>query len=108
MKPNAPPHHVVTRFATASVPILAAAACASLTVQQRAGVNKVQVISSEPALNCQNLGVVTGSPQSEGPGGMRAKALALGANTVHLDAQGGAMAFYCPDAAEAASEEPTP
>lgn len=70
--------------------------------------NKVQVINSEPALNCQNLGVVTGSPQSEGPSGMRAKALALGANTVHLDAQGGAMAFYCPDAVEAAPEEPTP
>ena len=98
-----------TRVALAQgLVLLATTGCATLTAQQRAAVSKVSVITSEPALNCQNLGVVSGSRESEGPDGVRAKAVLLGANTVRVDAQGATTAFYCPDSAEAPDTEPTP
>ena len=102
---------VLERFASLALAIAATPACATLTVAQQAAVSKVQVITAEPATNCQNLGIVTGSRESDGPGGTRAKAVILGANTVHVDPQGVSTAFYCPDAvpAEVAGDvEPTP
>jgi hypothetical protein len=99
----------VTAWIVAGMPVLATSACATLTAEQRAAAAKVQVITSEPALECQNLGVVSGSREGDGPGGVRAKAVLLGANTVRMDKQGVTTAFYCPDAAETASDtDPVP
>jgi hypothetical protein len=109
MKPADSNIHVVAGLVAASLCALVTSACAHLTPQQRVGANKILVITTEPALNCQNLGVVTGARDGDGPGGIRAKALVLGGNTVRVDAQGLAMAFYCPDAVEPPpAEEPTP
>ena len=83
--------------------------CGSLTAQQRAAVAKVQIITAEPAVNCQNLGPVSGSLQSDGPGGIRAKAVLLGGNTVGVDAHAVMTAFYCPEAVTPPSNaDPTP
>jgi len=82
----------------AAVSVLATSSCGSLTAEQRAAMAKVQVITTEPALNCQNLGPVSGSFTSDGPRGIRAKAVLLGGNTVVVDAHAVTTAFYCPPA----------
>jgi hypothetical protein len=71
-----------------------AAACGSLTADQRAAVANVQVVNAEPAAECQNLGAVSGSVADAR--GIRWKAVVLGANTVHLDGPSTGTAFYCP------------
>ena len=76
--------------------LLATSSCGSLTAEQRAAVAKVQIITTEPALNCQNLGAVSGSFNSDGARGVRAKAVLLGGNTVVVDAHAVTTAFYCP------------
>jgi len=99
----------IAALVTAGLALLATAACASLTPLQQEAVAKVQVIHLTPALNCQNLGVVTGSRESAEPDGIRAKAVFKGANVVHLERDGVATALYCPDSAvEPTGEEPTP
>jgi hypothetical protein len=90
----------------ASVSLLATAGCASLTAEQQAAVAKVQVINREPERNCQNLGAVSGSADSMGPGGIRAKAVLLGGNTVYVDAHGVTTAFYCPGTITPRAEVP--
>jgi hypothetical protein len=85
--------------------LLATNACATVTVEQHMAVAKVLVITTEPARDCQNLGPVTGSRDSDTPSGARARTLAMGGNTVRVDAQGGMAAFYCPNPPEV---EPTP
>ncbi len=84
-----------------AVCLLALVSCGSVTEEQRLAISRVQVLSGEPAPNCQNLGSVTGSRDSDGPHGVRAKAVKLGANTVRMDSSGSAYAFYCPAAAVA-------
>jgi hypothetical protein len=86
----------------------ATSACAGLTAQQQAAVAKVQIITAEPALNCQNLGIVSGSRESDGASGVRGKTVILGGNTVHATPQGVTTAFYCPEAAPAPDAEPVP
>ena len=87
-------------------------ACASLTAEQQAAVSKVQLVSSDPAENCQNLGTVSGSRDADGPGGMRGKTVLMGGNTIRVDAKGGlsaaGTAFYCPAAKADPDAEPTP
>jgi len=87
-------------------------ACASLTAEQQAAVSKVQVMSSDPATNCQNLGTVSGSRDSDGASSMRGKTVRMGGNTVRVDAKGvlstDATAFYCPPPKADPDAEPTP
>ena len=76
-----------------------AAACAGLTPDQQAAVRKVQVRNVSPDHRCQNLGAVSGSQTSESGGGMKAKAVILGGNTLSINEDGSAMVLYCPDLA---------
>jgi len=75
--------------------------CAGLTPEQQAAVSKVQVLRSDPAGNCQNLGTVSGSPDSDDSGGIKAKTVLMGGNTARVDEKGAiqstATVFYCPD-----------
>ncbi len=88
----------------AALVLAAVPACASLTAEQQAALAKVQFITTDPAHNCQNLGVVSGSRDGTGAGSARGKAVILGANTLRGD--GSAMtAFYCPPDPNA---EPSP
>jgi hypothetical protein len=80
----------------ASFAMLAPLACATVTPEQRAAAATIQVMTAEPANNCQNLGVVSGSPMGTDPGSLRAKAAGLGANMLHMNPDGSATAFYCP------------
>jgi hypothetical protein len=70
--------------------ILLSVACAGLTAEQRAAAAKVQIITTIPALNCQNLGPVSGSGDS-----LRGHTVLLGGNTVQTGPDG-TTAFYCP------------
>ena len=76
-------------------------ACAGLTPEQQAAVSKVQVLRSDPAANCQNLGTVSGSAESDDSGGIKAKTVLMGGNTARVDEKGTvhstATVFYCPD-----------
>jgi hypothetical protein len=72
------------------------AGCASLTPEQQDAVRRVQVRNVSPAWNCQNLGIVTGSPTSEGASGMRAKAVRMGGNVLSMRDNGEASVLYCP------------
>jgi hypothetical protein len=89
-----------------------ATACASLTAEQLVAVSKVQIVSSDPAENCQNLGTVSGSREADGPGGMRGKTVLMGGNTIRIDAKGvlstAGTAFYCPAAKADPEADPTP
>ena len=86
--------------------------CASLTAEQQAAVAKVEIRSSDPALNCQNLGVVSGSRDGDGASSMRGRTVLMGGNTVRVDAKGivstEATAFYCPPPKVDPDAEPTP
>jgi hypothetical protein len=95
---SAPGSFAIVKIA-AGISVLATLACGGLTAEQRAAVAKVQVIGVEPAPDCQNLGVVSGS-DGMGPGGVRAKSVLLGGNTVHVDVHGGTTAFFCPGPAQ--------
>jgi hypothetical protein len=95
-----------------SLVTVAASGCATLTPAQQAAVAKVQIVSSDPASDCQNLGTVAGSRDSDGPGGIRGKTVLMGGNTVRVDAKGltssDATAFYCPGPKPDPDAEPTP
>jgi hypothetical protein len=71
---------------------------------------KVQVQIAEPAADCQNLGVVSGSRDSTERSGLRGRVVLLGGNTVRVDARGGSdgTAFYCPAPKPAPEVEPVP
>jgi hypothetical protein len=71
--------------------------CGTLTAEQQARVARVSVTTHEPDPRCQNLGPVDGSRESDGPRGMRGRAVILGGNAVHVDRDGSGTAFYCPD-----------
>jgi len=97
------------RWLASTSSLTALAACASLTADQQAAVSKVQIQTVDPASNCQNLGVVSGSRDGTGASSLRGRTVILGANTVRLDEKGsGATAFYCPAPKEDANAEPTP
>jgi hypothetical protein len=89
---------LLLRFESFVLLLLAVPACAGLTAQQRAAAAKVQVVTSEPAFNCQNLGPVSGAANGDGAGSLRANTMLQGGNTVHVDTHGNAMAFFCPEA----------
>jgi len=89
----------------AALASLVASGCGALTVQQRIAMQKVNVTPHPPAENCQNLGAVSGARECNEAGGIRAKAVILGGNTVYIDVQGVTTAFYCPPGAE---PEPAP
>jgi len=80
---------------------LAATACGGLTSDELAAVRRMQVRTVSPSYKCQNLGSVSGSPKSEGAGGMRAQAVRKGGNTLSLNEDGTATVLYCPEAAVA-------
>jgi hypothetical protein len=75
-----------------SFALLAAAACGSLTPEQRAAMARVQLVHDAPAVDCQNLGPTSAGSEE----GLRAGAVVLGANTVRLDGSSSGTAFYCP------------
>jgi hypothetical protein len=95
-----------------SLASIAASACASLTPAQQAAVAKVQIVSTDPANDCQNLGTVSGSRDGDGPGGLRGRTVLKGGNTVRVDTKGltssEATAFYCPEPKPDPDAEPTP
>jgi hypothetical protein len=74
--------------------------CASLTAEQQAAVSRVIVMRSDPAPECQNLGPVSGSRDTESATGIRGRTVLLGGNTVRVDAPGmlssDGAAFFCP------------
>jgi hypothetical protein len=79
---------------TAACLALVVASCGSLTAEERAAMSKVEVITAEPARECQNLGPVSGSP-------LQLEAMRLGGNVVRRDASpSSGTAFYCPPPAE--------
>jgi hypothetical protein len=79
--------------------LLLVSGCAGLTAAQQAAAAKVQIIDTEPAENCQNLGAVSGSRDGDGAGGIRGQAVLLGGNTVHVNPHA-TTAFYCPEESE--------
>jgi hypothetical protein len=83
------------RMRTALVFLLAATACASLTPEQQAALQKVDIRASDPANDCQNLGPVSGARDGDGAGSLRGKTVLLGGNTVLATGNDG-TAFYCP------------
>ena len=95
-----------------SLSLAGVAACATLSPAQQAAVAKVQIVSTDPATDCQNLGTVKGSRDADGPGGIRGRTVLLGGNTVRVDAKGltssEATAFYCPEPKPDPDAEPTP
>ncbi len=94
------PRVLVVAWIAASFCVVSAPACGGLTAEQRAAAARVQIITADPALDCQNLGAVSGSRDNDGAGGIRGQAVLLGGNTVRLDAHGGTTAYYCPGPAQ--------
>ena len=84
----------------AAMLVFAPLGCASLTPEQQAAVSRVIVMRSNPAPECQNLGPVSGSRDTESATGIRGRTVLLGGNTVRVDAPGmlssDGAAFFCP------------